>query len=355
MKKGKISESVLKRSVLKYIRSKSEEVTTGAGSDCAFLKCTCASTCVSTYGKENGNSYSGCALAASTQTVSLPIQDAGSLAVYAAANNLAAEGARAFAAMLAITLPEEDTFYGEEWLRGLMCQIDRTCGRLGMEIAGGHTEATERVTAPVITVTALGRSLNAEGPMAGELFARTEKKAAEHKFDIVMTKWIGLEGTLILAREKRNELLTRYPGSIIESAQGFEKYLPVLPEAATALKSDVYAMHDARCGGAFGALWELGGRMGVGLSVDLKKIPVKQETIEICEFFDLNPYEILSGGSLLLAVKDGERLVKHLEEQGISAAVIGAGAPGNDRIVINGGEKRFLEPAKPDEILKVIY
>ena len=82
---------------------------------------------------------------------------------------------------------------------------------------------------------------------------------------------------------------------------------------------------------------------------------MKQETIEICEFFDLNPYEFLSGGSLLLAVKDGEELVRELGAQGIYAAVIGQSAQGNDRIIMNGEETRYLEPAKPDEILKVIH
>jgi hydrogenase expression/formation protein HypE len=33
---------------------------------------------------------------------------------------------------------------------------------------------------------------------------------------------------------------------------------------------------------------------GVGLEIDLKKIPVRQETIEICEFFGINPYELIS-------------------------------------------------------------
>ena len=104
----------------------------------------------------------------------------------------------------------------------------------------------------------------------------------------------------------------------------------------------------------FGALWELGGRMGVGLSIDLKKIPVKQETIEICEFFDINPYELLSGASLLLAVEDGVSLVERLGEQGIPACVIGKSIRGNDRVVINGEETRFLGPAGPDEIYKAI-
>ena len=196
-----------------------------------------------------------------------------------------------------------------------------------------------------------------EEKAAGEnSITKTEKIPKKRAgLSIVMTKWIGLEGTLILAEEKEEELLSRYPLRLIRSAQGFDKYLPILPEAATALKSGVYAMHDVRNGGVFGALFELSRSMGVGLSVNLKQIPVKQETIEICEFFDLNPYELLSGGCLLLVTEKGEELVEALQLENIPAAVIGETINSNDKIVINGEETRFLEPAKPDEIFKINF
>ena len=59
----------------------------------------------------------------------------------------------------------------------------------------------------------------------------------------------------------------------------------------------VSAMHDVTEGGVFGALWEMAEASGVGLEIDLKKIPIRQETIEICEFFNLNPYQLISSGS----------------------------------------------------------
>ena len=92
---------------------------------------------------------------------------------------------------------------------------------------------------------------------------------------------------------------------------------------------------------------------GVGLTADLKKIPIKQETVEICNFFDLNPYEIASTGSLLIAAKDGKALVKALSEEKINAAVIGKFTDSNDRIIINGDNVRFLEPFRNDEIYKM--
>lgn len=343
MKQGKISESILKRSILKYIHTRREEVIRGAGvgSDCAFLRC---GDIFSTEGAADGY------LSAATETVALPVKDAGALAVYAAVNNLAAGGAECFAVTLGITLPAETE---ERQLQEMMKQIEAICEKLKIQIAGGHTEVSASVKNAVITVTALGKAASLEQNHVHKAGDKKNESAAN--LDIVMTKWAGLEGTVILSKEKKQELLSRYPLPLITAAQGFEKYLPILPEAATALKSGVYTMHDIRNGGVFGGLWELSKSIGVGLSVDLKKIPVKQETIEICEFFNLNPYELLSGGSLLLAARDGEELVKTLEEQGISSAVIGRTADGNDKLILNEEETRFLEPAKPDEILKVSF
>lgn len=342
MKTGKISESILKRSVLKYCKTKREEVVKGAapGVDCAFF----------TYpdGQERGTGgqVPDCqdkVFCAATQTVSIPVIRAGCYAVYAAVNAVAAGGGIPFAMQMALTLPEGTE---ESELKRIMQLTEEAAGICKVQIAGGHTEVTGAVKYPVISVTAFGYRLE-----AAERISRGLPAAGQA---VVMTKWMGLEGTAVLAQEREAELLERYPFSITTAAKGFEKYLPVLPEAATALKSGATAMHDMRNGGVFGGLYELAGRLGVGLSIDLKKIPVKQETIEICEFFDLNPYGLLSGGSLLIVAEDGDGMVKALQEAGIPAAVIGRTTDNNDKVLHNGEEIRFLEPARPDEIGKVI-
>ena len=342
MKTGKISESILKRSVLKYCKTKREEVVKGAapGVDCAFF------TYPDRQGRDAGSQLSDCqdkVFCAATQTVSLPVIRAGCYAVYAAVNAVAAGGGIPFAMQMALTLPEGTE---ESELKRIMQLTEEAASICKVQIAGGHTEVTGAVKYPVISVTAFGYRLE-----AAERVSRGLPAAGQA---VVMTKWMGLEGTAILAQEKEAELLERYPFSITTAAKGFEKYLPILPEAATALKSGATAMHDMRNGGVFGGLYELAGRLGVGLSIDLKKIPVKQETIEICEFFDLNPYGLLSGGSLLIVAEDGDGMVKALQEAGIPAAVIGITTDNNDKVLHNGEEIRFLEPARPDEIGKVI-
>lgn len=342
MKTGKISESILKRSVLKYCKTKREEVVKGAapGVDCAFF------TYPDRQGRGTGGQVPDCqdkVFCAATQTVSIPVIRAGCYAVYAAVNAVAAGGGIPFAMQMALTLPEGTE---ESGLKRIMQLTEEAAGICKVQIAGGHTEVTGAVKYPVISVTAFGYRLE-----AAERISRGLPAAGQA---VVMTKWMGLEGTAVLAQEREAELLERYPFSITTAAKGFEKYLPVLPEAATALKSGATAMHDMRNGGVFGGLYELAGRLGVGLSIDLKKIPVKQETIEICEFFDLNPYGLLSGGSLLIVAEDGDGMVKALQEAGIPAAVIGRTTDNNDKVLHNGEEIRFLEPARPDEIGKVI-
>ena len=106
-------------------------------------------------------------------------------------------------------------------------------------------------------------------------------------------------------------------------------------------------------GGIFAALWEMAEAAGVGLDIDLKKIPIRQETVEICEFFDINPYKLMSQGCLLIASKDGNKIVREITGAGGMAAIIGVASDSNDRVLIQGEERRFLETAQTDEIYKV--
>ena len=105
MKNGKISESVLKRSVLKQLHTVNEDVILkpGVGEDCAIVK------------------TSGSTMAAlSAQSVTLDIKDTHALArfsVYSAINNLASSGARPTGIMVTFLLP---TLSNEAQLRETM-------------------------------------------------------------------------------------------------------------------------------------------------------------------------------------------------------------------------------------------
>lgn len=333
MKVGKISENVLKRSILKYIQPNSEKMIRGAGVgvDCAlFPPFDCA------------------------QTVTLSLPVAGDIlirhAVYAAAGSVAAGGGLPKTVLLNLTLPEKAR---EIRLQEMMQAASEVCHELGLEIAGGHTEVSDAVNRSVVSVTACGTYASVL-PVSGKPDWGNEKNTYSG-YDIVVTKYIAAETAALLASAREEQLRARFPAAMLEEVKGYESYsLSVLPEAATAMKSGICLMHDIREGGIFGALWEMAQGAGVGLTIDLKKIPMKQSIVEICNYYDLNPYESMSTGCLLAAVPDGEAFAGTLAEASIPAAVIGKLTESNDRIVKNGEETRYLDLPKPDQIRNLL-
>lgn len=327
MKAGKISESILGRSVLRQLHTGGQEILTkpGIGADYAAIR-----------------AKDGEEMVLAVNPITRTRSRIGISGVYEALNNVVCSGAKPLGVMVSLLVP---TQMKEPQLRDLMKQVDEACGKAGAEVLGGHTEVTRLVKEPLITVTGIGKVQKGR---------RIPSDGVRPGMDIVASKWIGLEGTAILAREREQELLQRYAQPFIHKAQGFSEQLSILPEAAVATKFGVCAMHDVSEGGVFGALWEMAQASDAGLEIELRKIPIRQETVEICEFFDINPYKLISGGCLLMAAEDGSDLVRQLDGAGVHAAVIGKATGGNDRVVINDGERRFLETAQTDELYKVI-
>lgn len=327
MKVGKVPENVLKRSVFKQLHTTRKEVLLGAGvgEDCAAMKLAEDEVFV-----------------ISTDPITGAAKDIGALAVQITVNDLASAGAEPIGIMLTVLLPE----YAEEKdLKTVMAQVEEACENNHIQVMGGHTEVTKVANQIVISVTGVGKAKE------GRVISTAGVKPG---MDIIVTKWIGIEGTAILAKEKEAVLRERYSQPFIDKAKELDRYISVLSEAATAVKSGVAAMHDVTEGGIFGALWEIAEASGVGLEIDLKKIPLKQETVEICEFFGINPYELISSGSMLMAAEDGNGLVMELEKAGIPAVVIGKATDSNDRVLLNEEERRFLEPPKTDELYKAL-
>ncbi len=326
MKAGKLKESVLKRSILKQLHKRSDDVmvSPAVGGDYGAISIS-----------------EDMAVVLSSDPVTLTKDAIGSSAIIAACNDVACSGAAPVGISITMILP---TVFNEEELRDLMKDIDVACENCGVDVISGHTEVSKAVKEPLVVATAMGvvskeNMLHSSGVRPG--------------MDIVATKWVGLEGTAILAKEKESELRTRYAQPFIDQAKIFGQMMSIIPEAAVAVKSGAGAMHDVSEGGVFGALWGLAESAGVGLEIDLKKIPIRQETIEICEYFDLNPYKVLSGGCLLIATEDGNGLVLEMEKANIPAVVIGKATDKNDRVLLNDDERRFLETTQTDELYSI--
>lgn len=335
MRIGKVSGSELKRSVLRQIHTKRKEVVNGAaiGGDCAIFALSGADFMVSSMqqgtiriaNREEQDSFVGISI---------------SQVIQKCVNNLVCSGAEPVAVMVGLTLPSDT----EEFrIKNLMIQAEDYCNRINIQIAGGYTTVSNHVDKPQAVISGYGK-------ITGEAYKTV--KAVKPGQDIVISKWIGLEGTALLAKYNREKLLERYPAYLVNEAMTFDRYLSVIPEAATAMKSGVCAMHDASEGGIFASLWELAEGAGVGLTIDIKKLPLRQETVEVCENLGVNPYELLSGGSLIMIADDGQVLAEALKREQIPAVVVGKITDSKDRIILNEDEVRYMDRPKQDEIYR---
>ena len=308
LRSGKAGENVLDRSVFKRIHAvynKGEQVTMSA------------------------------------DPVTLAVSAIGEYAVYAAVNALSAEKILPVSFRPVILLPPGTE---ESRLREIMDQISRACASQELVIEGGHTEITSAVTRPVVTGCCTGV------PMAGNCTEEPESPCARQ---IVMTKWAGMEGSCILAQE-REDLQKVFPETLLHRTRSLGGLLSVKKEAVICAEEGAHYLTDLSEGGFYAALWRLSKKAQRGLRVDLKSVPVLQETIEIANYFDIDPYRMRSAGSLLAVTDDAERLTARLAESGIYAVRIGELSEDHDKILTNGGEIRYLDLPQPDELLKIM-
>lgn len=294
-----------------------------------------------------------------TDPITATGEDIGSLLLHICCNDIAASGATPIGILITILMPEDCT---QKQLEDILNSAANTADKLNVEIIGGHTEVTTAVNRPVVIGTAIGKISD------GYITSSSNAKIGQ---DIVLTKWAGIEGTVILAKEYRNELIMHFSKErahlndnfklncendnsfahkVLDNALNLESYLSVLNEAKIGKQNGATAMHDATEGGVLGACLEVAMSSNVCVNIDISKIPVKDITVDICKYFDINPYRLIASGSLIITSHDGERLVNVLKENNINSAVIGKITNDENIIIDLDGKIKPLEQMSKDEL-----
>ena len=170
------------------------------------------------------------------------------------------------------------------------------------------------------------------------------------ELDIVAAGYAGEAGAACIAREKFNEMLRRfrkdYAEHLCEESEMPEDGLPETEPCACASVS-------AGEGGILAALYLLAKERKCGLRIALRSIPVRQDTIELCELYGLNPYRLFSRCTVYLC-GNGGRLAERLREKGVPAECIGRLTRGLDKVITDKTETEYLNRPEPDELLKVL-
>ena len=320
MRKGKLTQAALSRSVLRVLNNTKENVLSGPEYGCGF-------SAFRTETKANTVLMTACGSSAGFP------EKAPEYAVAEACGHLLAAGAAVDGITVQLVLPE---WYEEANLKRVMRRIDETAKAYGAAVLGGHTEVLAWQERPELFVTAVGH-------------ARTMPEKPAAGMDLVAVGPIASGVSAYLAGEEKEKLKTCFSERFLDDAvkAGAKR---LLPEAVRTIQEEGNAsMKIVSRGGILGALWELAEYGGVGLDAELRKIPIRQETVEICEFFSLNPYQIFGTDTLLAASFDGAGLVKALERKGIPSAVIGRLTEKKERVLRNGDECRYLDKPQTDE------
>lgn len=173
--------------------------------------------------------------------------------------------------------------------------------------------------------------------------------------DLVVAGTIGLTGAALAARIGEKTIRERFSAQYAERLLSLDKDLK-MPEFTEDFLSElgVTDVEAAGDGGMMNSLWNLLEPYKLGCSIELRSIPIRQETVEVCEVFDLNPYRLRSGGCFLMAADNGLTAIRALEKKGLSGTVIGKVEAGAGRRILNGDIETFLDRPKPDEIEKIL-
>jgi hydrogenase expression/formation protein HypE len=328
---GKVPIEVLQEIVFRNLGAKRDDVvlSPSIGEDAAIVKA--------------GNEV----LAVSSDPITGAEEWLGWLAVHVSANDVATRGVQPRWFNSIILLPRTST---TELIEKICTQMDKAARQLNVAITGGHCEITLGIDHPIVAgctigVAEDGKYVTCSGARIGD--------------QIILTKGTGIEGTAILASDRRAELLKVFDESFVKKAENFFEKISVVKDAITAFRiGGVSAMHDPTEGGVAGGLHELADAANVGFQVYEKEILIPEETRKICAHFEVDPLQLISSGSLLIVAEEEktDEIISSLSRNGVQSSIIGKVTEPvlGRKFVTKAGEKTELVRPVSDHLWKAL-
>lgn len=316
MKTGSLSERYLKKAIIKNIVKPDKKVETGVALGNDFSVSDIEDTLVTSDG----------------------VGLSPAIAFMKALNNFCCSFGTCLYARIVMMFP---TTVKESELSRYMSIFQKLATQEGIQIVGGDSKVLSQIDSPLFSVTLFGN---------GSDTYKTQKKEVKPGFDIVSVGACGMLGTNLLLETEKTKLQDRFAQSFLNQAEFEEKELSISKVCQTVKEENLiqtgricYA-HDVSEGGIYQALWQVGEWINKGIMIENQDILIRQETIEICEALDLNPYQIDGAGCLLLVCEKGRIVSDTLQKKGFEAKVIGKVTQGKERLVtITESDIRKLE------------
>lgn len=281
-------------------------------------------------------------LVVTSDPITLAGDSIGQYAVAVNCNDLVAMGAEPRYFTTTVLLPPGTT---RGALEELFADLAAATAGAGISWVGGHTEITGAVTRPVVAGAAVG-------VLDGEPWSSARVRPGDA---VVLTRWVALEGTTLLAREHRNARAVL--GDHYADATGWldDPGICIAAEGRVLRPLAIHAAHDPTEGGVAQGLHELAACSGVAIEVDAAALPIKEPTRRLCRAFGIDPLGLLASGALLFSAAPGEarRALQALGDRGIPAAVIGAARTGSGVTIRGSAGDRPLPAYPQDEMTRI--
>lgn len=327
MQAGKLSPSALQQSVFSQLRQRRPEVlvTASLGEDSAALD------------------LAGNLVVVSTDPITGAAANAGWLAVHVSCNDVASNGAEPVAILLTLLLPVGAS---EQDVQQIVSDAERAAAEVQAQIVGGHTEFTAAVNQPVISCTVIGQVPHGRLATSGQIVPGDA---------LVISKYVGLEGTAIIAADYPELVRPVLGDDLLLAAQALSRQISIVSEARIASELGVKAMHDATEGGVLGAAYEMAAAAKLGFQLQRARLPLHPATAALTAHFGLDALRLISSGTLLMASSQPEQLVSRLSAAGIPAAVIGQFTSETGHWLHDeGGQIIPIAPPESDELWRFL-
>jgi hydrogenase expression/formation protein HypE len=213
-----------------------------------------------------------------------PGGDIGSLAVHGTINDLAVGGATPLFLSAAFIL-EEGLSMDE--LRRVVSSMQRAAAQAGVQVVTGDTKVVEKGKGDGLFINTTGLGLVPDGLDLSADRARPGDK-------VLLSGPIGDHGIAILAQREGLEFETTIESDSVA--------LHTLVAGMLQVTGEIRCMRDPTRGGLSSALNEIAAQSRVGIELEERAIPVREEVKGACELLGLDPLYVANEGKLIAIV-----------------------------------------------------
>jgi len=271
-----------------------------------------------------------------------PGGDIGSLAVHGTINDLAMGGASPLFLSAAFIIEEG---FSIEDLRRIVASMNRAAAAAGVQVVTGDTKVVEKGKGDGVFINTTGVGIVPDGLELSADRARSGDK-------VLLSGSIGEHGIAILAQREGLEFETT-----IESDSAS---LHTLVGEMLQVSREIRCMRDPTRGGVSSTLNEIAQQSHIGIELEERSIPVREEVRGACELLGLDPLYVANEGKLIAIVAPdaAKALLQAMKQHplGAAAQIIGTVKPENPGLVTMRtplGTTRIVDMLAGDQLPRI--